>query len=431
MFNKSNLQVLSDVNPQDLENAINKIKPDNGLKGLGKYFSTYEDVYNVNAIIMAAIACLESTYGTSKLAKEKCNLFGLDAKDSLVGTDKYGSGYKSKADSVKHAFHRIGRQYIELDLSCKWRYVGAKDIYSVGRKWCSKSDWADKVISVATRIQNNIKDGGKTMGKKVFIGVGHGGSDPGAVANGFKEADMNLVMAMACKDELVRHGVEVKMSRSKNENDPLSEEIKECNAFKPDLAIDCHNNSGGGDGFEVIHYSKGGTSKVLAQNIEKEVIAIGQNSRGLKVRLNNSGRDYFGFIRETCCPAVICEGVFLDNRTDMQIADTIAEQKRFGVAYAKGILRTLGITYISGKPQVAESVNTVYYIRTGGFGSKENAKQKMDYLKGLTGWWMELKEALPGDYCIRIGGFTGKEKVERKMNALKEITGWWMEYTVN
>ena len=27
---------------------------------------------------------------------------------------------------------------------------------------------------------------------KVFIGVGHGGSDPGAVANGFKEKDCNV-----------------------------------------------------------------------------------------------------------------------------------------------------------------------------------------------------------------------------------------------
>ena len=31
------------------------------------------------------------------------------------------------------------------------------------------------------------------MGKKVFIGVGHGGSDPGAVKNGFKEKDLNPV----------------------------------------------------------------------------------------------------------------------------------------------------------------------------------------------------------------------------------------------
>ena len=28
--------------------------------------------------------------------------------------------------------------------------------------------------------------------KKVFIGVGHGGSDPGASANGFREKDLNL-----------------------------------------------------------------------------------------------------------------------------------------------------------------------------------------------------------------------------------------------
>ena len=32
---------------------------------------------------------------------------------------------------------------------------------------------------------------------KVFIGVGHGGADPGAVANGFKEKDLNLVIALA------------------------------------------------------------------------------------------------------------------------------------------------------------------------------------------------------------------------------------------
>ena len=83
---------------------------------------------------------------------------------------------------------------------------------------------------------------------KVFIGVGHGGSDPGAVANNTKEKDLNLSIAIACRDELKRHGVTVKMSRSKDENDTLSEEIAECNAFSPDLAVDIHNNAGGGDG---------------------------------------------------------------------------------------------------------------------------------------------------------------------------------------
>ena len=185
------------------------------------------------------------------------------------------------------------------------------------------------------------------MAKKVFLGVGHGGSDPGAVGY-IKEADVNLNMALACRDYLQANGVTVKMSRTVDENDPLTEEIRECNAFNPDLAVDIHNNAGGGDGFEVYHYHKGGTSKTLAKNIEAEVKAIGQNSRGLKTRLNSSGSDYFGFIRCIKAPSIICEGVFVDNRADAAQADTLAEQRGFGIAYAKGILKTLGISYKGG-----------------------------------------------------------------------------------
>ena len=181
------------------------------------------------------------------------------------------------------------------------------------------------------------------MAKKVFLGVGHGGNDPGAVKY-IKEADVNLAMALACRDYLQANGVTVKMSRTKDENDPISEEIRECNEFNPDLAVDIHNNAGGGDGFEVYHYHKGGTSKTLAQNIEAEVKKIGQNSRGLKTRLNSQGSDYYGFIRCIKAPSVICEGVFVDNAADAAQADTPAEQKAFGVAYAKGILKTLGIS---------------------------------------------------------------------------------------
>ena len=183
------------------------------------------------------------------------------------------------------------------------------------------------------------------MAKKVFIGVGHGGSDPGAVANGFYEKNLNLVIATACNAELVRHGIETKMSRTTDENDTLTEEIKECNAFAPDLCIDIHNNAGGGDGVEAFYYSGGGTSKALAQNVIDAVVAIGQNSRGIKTKLTSSGADYYGFIRETYAPAVIVECAFVDNMNDLQIIDTEAEQKAMGVAIAKGILKTLGIAY--------------------------------------------------------------------------------------
>ena len=63
------------------------------------------------------------------------------------------------------------------------------------------------------------------MTKRVFIGVGHGGKDPGALKH-IKEADANLQMALGLKAELERHGVTVGISRLKDEDDPLIEEIR-------------------------------------------------------------------------------------------------------------------------------------------------------------------------------------------------------------
>lgn len=192
--------------------------------------------------------------------------------------------------------------------------------------------------------------------KKVFIGVGHGGSDPGAVANGFREKDLNLAIALACNEELVRHGVITLMSRTVDENDSLTQEIRECNAFAPDLALDIHNNAGGGDGAEAFHHYGGGLGKTLAENVLKEIVAIGQNSRGAKIRKNEAGRDWYGFIRETLCPAVIVECAFVDNSADLQIVDTAEETARMGVAIAKGTLATLGLSWI---PPVAAAPDPI------------------------------------------------------------------------
>lgn len=188
---------------------------------------------------------------------------------------------------------------------------------------------------------------------KVFIGVGHGGSDPGAVSGGFVEKDINLVIALACRDELERHGVAVLMSRTTDEDDSTREEIRECNEFGPDLAVEIHNNAGGGDGAEVFYHIGGGEGKVLAKHILDEIMELGQNSRGIKTRVDENGADWYGFIRETYAPAVIVESAFLDNAADVQIIDTTAEQQAMGVAIAHGVLATLDIPVL-----VPETGNT-------------------------------------------------------------------------
>ena len=211
---------------------------------------------------------------------------------------------------------------------------------------------------------------------KVFISAGHGGSDPGAVADSFKEKDLNLSIAIACRDVLEKHGVEVRMSRVKDENDPLGDEIRECNVYGPDLAVSIHNNAGGGDGAEVFYHYGGGMSKALAENVLAEIVRVGQNSRGAKTRKNSAGKDYYGFIRETSCPAVIVECAFVDNATDRQILATEAKRKSMGVAIAKGILKSIGVAYQGER-------GTLYRVQVGAYLVKANAEAMQKKIKAV------------------------------------------------
>lgn len=204
----------------------------------------------------------------------------------------------------------------------------------------------------------------------------HGGSDPGAVANNTKEKDLNLSIALACRDLLVKHGVSVKMSRTKDEDDTLSSEIAECNAFSPDLAVDIHNNAGGGDGAEAFYHYGGGKSKTLAENILADIVKIGQNSRGAKIRKNSNGKDYYGFIRETSCPAVIVECAFVDNASDLKILATESRRQTMGEAIAKGILKTLGVEIQSDKA-------TLYRVQVGAYLLKSNAEAMQKKIKAV------------------------------------------------
>ena len=139
----------------------------------------------------------------------------------------------------------------------------------------------------------------------------------------------------------------------------------------------------GGDGFEVYHTIYGGTGKKLAKNIEDEVKKIGQNTRGLKTRKRSDGTDYFGFIKFISCPSIICEGAFVDNKLDAKQIDEDKEAKAFGEAYARGILKTLGIKEKS--KLVDADVN-----------SKENKKEtEKDRIK-------DLQKALNKDFNAKL-----------------------------
>lgn len=120
---------------------------------------------------------------------------------------------------------------------------------------------------------------------------------------------------------------------------------------------------------------------ILAENVLAEIVKIGQNSRGAKIRKNSAGRDWFAFIRETKAPAVLVECAFVDNKADLAIIDTEAEQKKMGVAIAKGILKTLGIAYKAPVTSRPATTSTIYRVQVGAYAERENAEVVQKKLK--------------------------------------------------
>lgn len=172
---------------------------------------------------------------------------------------------------------------------------------------------------------------------KAFIDYGHYKSDSGAVGNGLREVDINIKYGKYLADELIRHGVTVKIGQGGS----LAARSQEANAWGCDVFISVHVNAGGGDGFEVYHYYSSSKGKSIATKVYNQVVNIDKlnNGRGVK----EAG---FAVIKNTNAPAILTEVAFIDTK-DIQCIDEDKEQKAFGVSIAKGILSYLGIDYNS------------------------------------------------------------------------------------
>lgn len=223
------------------------------------------------------------------------------------------------------------------------------------------------------------------MNYEVFLDAGHGGTDSGACANGLVEKDMNLVTTLACKDELEYNGVKVHMARTNDKSVSLAERTNMANNTNSKFYVSIHHNAGGGDRGEFIHSIYRGAGETLADNIGNEMRdQLGQQKK-VYSKTNSSNKDYYHVIRETKMSAVIVEVCFLDNATDVQIADTVDEQKRNGRVIAHGILKTLGITPKSNNVVNPPATNTsnLYRVRKswedassqlGAYANLDNAK---------------------------------------------------------
>jgi N-acetylmuramoyl-L-alanine amidase len=183
----------------------------------------------------------------------------------------------------------------------------------------------------------------------VMIDAGHGGYDPGAIAErDIYEKEINLQIAKKTRDFLVPSGIAAILTREEDEDYvpegvtgrktkkqiDLNYRIAKATGAKADIFVSIHVNStvtGKKSGAETFYNFSSEESKNLAVNIQHELIKIS----GMNRRIAKPGDFYI--IKNTSMPAVIVEVGYLSNINERKKLRQTWYQDQVARAIAKGI----------------------------------------------------------------------------------------------
>jgi N-acetylmuramoyl-L-alanine amidase len=214
---------------------------------------------------------------------------------------------------------------------------------------------------------------------KFVLDPGHGGHDPGAVANGLKEKDLTLAMAKHTGRMLGEYeGVEVIYTRTDDRYLSLEERAEIANKVGADFFLSFHVNAGGGTGFESYIYNGNVSAKTIAyQNvIHGEIMrAIGNVTDRGKKRAN------YAVLRLTNMPAILTENLFIDNANDAAKlkSDQFLQQIAYG--HVIGLEKAFGLKKKGG--QITVQKDTVKDDITGHWAEESIRKAiKAGIIKG-------------------------------------------------
>lgn len=196
--------------------------------------------------------------------------------------------------------------------------------------------------------------------KKIYINPGHSDVDPGAV--GFEtERELNVKVSNYMNAYLLAN-YDCQTRMNPGTMNSTREVSADANNWGADLFVSNHFNAAGGDGYEALVCNAG--RRPLGEIFEKHVKAIGQNSRGVKIRPG------LVVLNSTNMPAVLNEGAFVDNKKDIQDWNEDQELKKMGEAYAKAAAEFLGL-----------EEKTLYRVQVGAFRDRKNGEALLKSLK--------------------------------------------------
>ena len=126
-----------------------------------EYFYYIEQQYNINGIFVASIGIHESGWGTSKITKNKKNLFGYGAYDSSPYSSSYNfSTYSEGIDLiarvlVKYYLNPKGTAIYGGEIA-SGKYYNGNTLTAVNKRYATDKNWANKVYKYMEYLYSRI-----------------------------------------------------------------------------------------------------------------------------------------------------------------------------------------------------------------------------------------------------------------------------------
>lgn len=185
----------------------------------------------------------------------------------------------------------------------------------------------------------------KLMGKVIIVDIGHGGKDKGTSVNGIDESDLNLKIGLKLRDELIKEGVTVIVTRDGNydlsspnatrrKKSDFDNRINLINNSNADLYLSIHINYLNDSRYygAQVFYTKG--NEELAKNIQQ---AFRDNlaSPRTEKKLSNSIYMY----KNLKVPGVLIECGFLSNDKERKLLLNDDYQNKIVRSIINGLLK--------------------------------------------------------------------------------------------
>ena len=188
------------------------------------------------------------------------------------------------------------------------------------------------------------------QGMKIVLDPGHGGEDCGAKYGNLHEADLNLKISFALKEELESRGATVYLTRTDDQDmtrrnynyskaDDMYLRAIQIDKYEPDLFLSIHLNSSSSSawGSQVFYFEGSEEGKRLGETLQSFLVEYLDKENH---RLAKGNTSYY-LLKKTEVPLAIAECGFLSNGEEAALLVTEEYQEKVAEAICEGILAYL------------------------------------------------------------------------------------------